>query len=667
MVGTPGRVKQLIEEGVLKLDGVRLFCLDEADKMMESSFKADVTLIFNRLSSKKQVLALSATYKDEISNALSSMMRNPRHIRLASFNQVLVGLDHYCLHTDFHPNPRYQLDCKVNGLLKVLGAVSFNQALVFTNFALSAENVCTKLNTAGWPAIFIAAQLQDQHERLAAFNSLRQFTSRILVTTDLSARGIDAANVNLVINLDVPWDSRTFLHRSGRAGRYGTRGINVTLVAKGGQDLDSLRRIVFRTGTKIKAIEGQDIPDLWKASEDETAGFEVVEGLECPLEDEEEGEWKVRKQEVKQGRNKGHKGQKEKLNPLKTEVVEDPCFGDYLEDEKDEYDYTEGGEEDDYYDYNDDDLDFYEGCEGQVGQWTEVANSTAEDPDEDYEFEDDNFIIDSYKSVTGFPSSGLSKAMTLTKAKEILISIKTRAFEKSAFKTLSFQECKDLADELADHEDNLEAYLKQRLKETQNEKQKSSPGGQLDEELAVNAMSVILNDEERKWKNQIEAIQLRLKKSGLSVKEAIDQVLEFGEIPIKDREVHVKAEESSIRLAEPECSNVSVSPRTDEGQKVKSEVQVPDFPCWMPLEEQEHEEYLYEQVEEVGAVASSIFPDPDNGLEKYLDGSLCDSHDIMEEFKTWLRKIEANKRMIELQEFQHQMAKAEIRHGRQFK
>merc|ERR1711981_675627 len=146
------------------------------------------------------------------------------------------------------------------------------------------------------------------YERLRALNSLRQFTTRIMVTTDLSARGVDAANVTLVINFDVPWDSRTFLHRSGRAGRFGSRGINMTLASEG-EETDMLKRIVYRTGTKIKIIPYEtspvdekgdgnsvkndyEIPDFWKLetaqAKEEVEKYLLVEGLECPPEELED-------------------------------------------------------------------------------------------------------------------------------------------------------------------------------------------------------------------------------------------------------------------------------------------------------------------------------------------------------------------------------------------
>ena len=341
IVGTPGRVRQLIDEKYFKTEAVRFFALDEADKMLESSFKNDVTWIYNQLPEVKQVMALSATYPDSLANSLTSLMRHPQHVRLDTASQVLIGLDQYVLHTTFHPKPKYQLDIKFSALLDVLNSLTFSQCLIFTNYSLSAQSICERLNGNGWPAIYIAATLQNQYERLQALNSLRQFTTRIMVTTDLSARGVDAANVTLVINFDIPWDSRTFLHRSGRAGRFGSRGINLSLASEG-DEADMLRKIVFRTGTKIKTIPYQtdsqtdekgdndskvneyELPDLWKSDKDQIKliieKYHVLEGLECPLEefnvDKQKNEKIVDKDETKENEQpkKKKRGNRKKKN-----------------------------------------------------------------------------------------------------------------------------------------------------------------------------------------------------------------------------------------------------------------------------------------------------------------------------------------------------------------
>ena len=415
IVGTPGRVRQLIEEKYFKTDAIRFFALDEADKMLESSFKNDVTCIYNSLPAVKQVMALSATYPESMATTLTALMRTPKHVRLDATSQVLVGLDQYVLHTNYHPKPKYQLDLKFGVLLDVLNSVTFSQCLIFTNYSLSAQTICERLNGNGWPAIFIAATLQDQYERLQALNSLRQFTTRIMVTTDLSARGVDAANVTLVVNFDVPWDSRTFLHRSGRAGRFGSRGINLSLASEG-EESDMLRRIVFRTGTKIRVVPYEtlqlvdekggkksesseyELPDFWKIETDQIKEviekYPLVEGLECPFE-EFEDKPKVEKtendiEEKEPGKKKKRANRRKKKKALGNDSeIHEPtdrlvnCSVDEAKISRNvENDYNEN----EYYAYNNDENLLY-----KDGEYNDYEYG------DDYDYEDGEYYDGEYE------------------------------------------------------------------------------------------------------------------------------------------------------------------------------------------------------------------------------------------------------------------------------
>lgn len=219
-VGTPGRLRDLIKSKHIKSDSVRLFVLDEADKLMEPSFKADLTFIFNSFPDSKQIIALSATYPTDLEAILAKFMSKPQHIRLNPKSQVLVGVTQFALKSPNHPLNHMEFDLKFKILLEIMNKISFSQCLIFSNYSVRAESICEKLEANGWPVLFLAGTM-DQRDRLRALNSLKQFSCRVLITTDLSARGIDAANVNLVINMEVPWEGSTYMHRIGRSGRFG--------------------------------------------------------------------------------------------------------------------------------------------------------------------------------------------------------------------------------------------------------------------------------------------------------------------------------------------------------------------------------------------------------------------------------------------------------------
>jgi len=251
-VGTPGRITQLLTENILCPNTIRLVILDEADKLLEPNFIEETSKILNLLPQNKQVLALSATYPDELATLAEKFMRSPQHIRLGKESQVLHGVAQFVMEIECSPVQQKQNQIKQSALLKILSSVSYNQCLIFSNYQLIAQSTADFLNSRGFPAIFISAG-QEQVRRLQAIQTFKSFKCRILCSTDLTARGIDAENVNLVINIDVPKDHNTYLHRIGRGGRFGSSSIAISLAAQG-KDLTSLQRIVSLTQSSVKVL-----------------------------------------------------------------------------------------------------------------------------------------------------------------------------------------------------------------------------------------------------------------------------------------------------------------------------------------------------------------------------------------------------------------------------
>ncbi|XP_005097858.1 uncharacterized protein LOC101848815 [Aplysia californica] len=235
-VGTPGRVKQLIEIGALKTNSIRLFILDEADKLLEEGhFQESINWIYSSLPENKQILALSATYPEYLAHHLTSYMRNPTFVRLNITDPALIGIKQYHVVVPNHPLANIVFKAKTDVILNILNTVAFQQCLIFSNMQTRAQNLQSELEMRNWPTACIAGCL-DQKERTFAMEQLKTYKCRILISTDLTSRGIDADKVNLVINLDVPHDSETYLHRIGRAGRFGSYGAAITVVSAGGQD-----------------------------------------------------------------------------------------------------------------------------------------------------------------------------------------------------------------------------------------------------------------------------------------------------------------------------------------------------------------------------------------------------------------------------------------------
>ncbi|NXB82133.1 DDX20 helicase, partial [Donacobius atricapilla] len=218
-VGSPGRIKQLIELDYLSTASVRLFVLDEADKLLEEgSFQEQINWIYSSLPVNKQMLAVSATYPESLAAALTRYMREPTFVRLNPTDPSLLGLKQYYKIVNSHPLPHKTFEEKTQHLQELFSKIPFNQALVFSNLHSRAQHLAEILTSRGFPAECISGNM-NQNQRLDAMAKLKQFRCRVLISTDLTSRGIDAEKVNLVINLDVPLDWETYMHRIGRAGR----------------------------------------------------------------------------------------------------------------------------------------------------------------------------------------------------------------------------------------------------------------------------------------------------------------------------------------------------------------------------------------------------------------------------------------------------------------
>uniref|UniRef100_A0A5K3FHS5 RNA helicase n=2 Tax=Mesocestoides corti TaxID=53468 RepID=A0A5K3FHS5_MESCO len=278
-VGTPGRLKYLINAGHMNCEDVRLLVLDEADLLFsggagpdttdtellagKNTFPSAINYIWWALPESKQVLALSATYSEHlVEHHLPRYLRSPALVRLSANDPSLLGVRQF-----FHKvpskstSPAALFKAKIKELLRILKDVDFRQCLVFSNFHNSAEQLCETLRNLGWPIAYISSGL-DQKERFRAFNSLRAFQCRILVSTDLTSRGVDAENVNLVIHLEVPWNRDIYLHRIGRAGRFGSYGASILLVSDASNEMSLLSRVEDPNSTPILLLPDPIPADL---------------------------------------------------------------------------------------------------------------------------------------------------------------------------------------------------------------------------------------------------------------------------------------------------------------------------------------------------------------------------------------------------------------------
>ncbi|KAI9014395.1 ATP-dependent RNA helicase uap56 [Phycomyces nitens] len=230
LVGTPGRVLALVRDKYLKLGNVKHFVLDECDKMLEQlDMRRDVQDIFRSTPHHKQVMMFSATLAKEMRPVCKKFMQNPLEIYVDDEAKLtLHGLQQFYIKMDEREKNR-----KLNELLDTL---EFNQVCIFVRSVPRANELNRILTDCNFPSICIHSQM-SQDERIKRYKSFKDFEKRIMVATDIFGRGIDIERVNIVINYDMPDSADTYLHRVGRAGRFGTKGLGITFVS---DDKDSV-------------------------------------------------------------------------------------------------------------------------------------------------------------------------------------------------------------------------------------------------------------------------------------------------------------------------------------------------------------------------------------------------------------------------------------------
>jgi len=247
VVGTPGRVLQLTQEKKLKLGSLKRFILDEADQMLESlAMRRDVQGIFRATPHEKQVMLFSATLAKEIRPICKKFTSgSPLEIYVDDESKLtLHGLQQYYVKLQ-----EAQKNRKLNDLLD---ALEFNQVVIFVNGVRRCKELNKLLTECNFPSMAIFGGL-EQDERLDRYNKFKEYKSRILVSTDIFGRGVDFERVNIVINYDMPEKADQYLHRVGRSGRFGTKGLAITFVASK-EDSTILEEVQSRFEVNIKEL-----------------------------------------------------------------------------------------------------------------------------------------------------------------------------------------------------------------------------------------------------------------------------------------------------------------------------------------------------------------------------------------------------------------------------
>ncbi|KAI9259484.1 eukaryotic initiation factor 4A-I-like protein [Phascolomyces articulosus] len=231
--GTPGRVLDLIQRQILRTDAIHCIVLDEADSLLSRGFKEQVRGILQEVPSQAQVTLFSATMPVEVHDMAKHFMKDPIRILVKRDELTLEGIGQYYVNCK-------KEDWKFETLCDLYETLTITQAVIFCNTRKKVDWLTDKLNHDDFTAKAMHGDM-EQSERNEIMREFRGGTSRILVTTDLLARGIDVQQVSVVINYDIPVEQENYIHRIGRSGRFGRKGIAINLIVK--QDLPALRTI----------------------------------------------------------------------------------------------------------------------------------------------------------------------------------------------------------------------------------------------------------------------------------------------------------------------------------------------------------------------------------------------------------------------------------------
>jgi len=224
VVGTPGRLRDHIERGALDVSRLKIVVLDEADEMLDLGFREDLEFMLEAMPAEKRSLLFSATVPKGIATLARSYQRNAWRIEVERGRQGHADIEYRAIRILPHES-----EAAVVNLLRLLEAPT---AIVFCNTREAVRHLSATLTERGFSAVVLSGEL-SQHERNQAMQALRNGRSRVLVATDVAARGLDLPSVGIVIHADLPHDIETLQHRSGRTGRAGRKGISALLVPYG--------------------------------------------------------------------------------------------------------------------------------------------------------------------------------------------------------------------------------------------------------------------------------------------------------------------------------------------------------------------------------------------------------------------------------------------------
>lgn len=251
VVGTPGRVYDMINRRALDVQNMAQFVLDEADEMLSMGFKDQIYDIFRLLPGTTQVILLSATMPIEVLEVTKRFMRDPIRILVKKEQLTLEGIKQFYISIE-------REEWKLDTMCDLYEMLTITQAVIFANTRRKVDWLAEKMHGRDFTVSALHGEMSQQ-ERDVIMREFRTGSSRVLITTDLLARGIDVQQVSLVINYDLPTKRENYIHRIGRSGRFGRKGVAINFLAA--EDVRTLRDIEQFYNTQIEEMP-MNVADL---------------------------------------------------------------------------------------------------------------------------------------------------------------------------------------------------------------------------------------------------------------------------------------------------------------------------------------------------------------------------------------------------------------------
>ena len=252
VIGCPGRIYDMLRRKKLASTELKLLVLDEADEMLSSGFKEQVYTIFQHLPNDIQIALFSATMPNDLYALTEKFMRNPVKILVKTEQLTLEGIKQYYVAID-NDNQKYET------LKDLFGFISMSHCIIYCNSVKRVEELSDAMNNDKFPVCKLHSSM-DQAERKNSYTEFKNGSKRVMISSNVTARGIDIQQVSTVINFDIPKCVHTYLHRIGRSGRWGRKGVGINFVSR--YDTHKIKEIEEHYRTQISELPSSIVDTL---------------------------------------------------------------------------------------------------------------------------------------------------------------------------------------------------------------------------------------------------------------------------------------------------------------------------------------------------------------------------------------------------------------------